>query len=42
MPAGMARVGVKFHLDADGILTVTAKEESTGTIASIEVKPPTG
>ncbi|MEC8513144.1 MAG: Fe-S protein assembly chaperone HscA [Planctomycetota bacterium] len=42
MPAGMARVGVKFHLDADGILTVTAKEESTGTAASIEVKPSHG
>ncbi|MEE2941333.1 MAG: Fe-S protein assembly chaperone HscA [Planctomycetota bacterium] len=42
MPAGMARVGVKFHLDADGILTVTAKEESTGTVASIEVKPSHG
>ncbi|MEL6715010.1 MAG: Hsp70 family protein, partial [Planctomycetota bacterium] len=42
MPAGMARVGVKFHLDADGILTVTAKEESTGTTASIEVRPSHG
>jgi len=42
MPAGMARVGVKFHLDADGILTVTAKEESTGTSASIEVRPSHG
>lgn len=42
MPAGMARVGVKFHLDADGILTVTAKEESTGTVSSIEVKPSHG
>ncbi|MEZ6015825.1 MAG: Fe-S protein assembly chaperone HscA [Planctomycetota bacterium] len=39
MPAGMPRVGVKFHIDADGLLTVTAKEESTGTTASIEVKP---
>jgi molecular chaperone DnaK/molecular chaperone HscA len=39
MPAGMPRVGVKFHIDADGVLTVTAKEESTGTAASIEVKP---
>ena len=38
----MARVGVKFHLDADGILTVTAKEESTGVTASIEVKPSHG
>jgi len=42
MAAGMARVGVKFHLDADGILTVTAKEESTGATASIEVKPSHG
>ncbi|MEM9800980.1 MAG: Fe-S protein assembly chaperone HscA [Planctomycetota bacterium] len=42
MPAGLARIGVKFHLDADGILTVTAKEESTGVTASIEVKPTHG
>ncbi|QDV08801.1 Chaperone protein HscA [Planctomycetes bacterium Poly30] len=42
MAAGMARVGVKFHLDADGILTVTAKEESTGATASIEVRPSHG
>jgi molecular chaperone DnaK len=42
MTAGMARVGVKFHLDADGILTVTAKEESTGATASIEVRPSHG
>ncbi len=39
MPAGLPRIGVKFHIDADGLLTVTAKEESTGTTASIEVKP---
>ncbi|MCZ6599083.1 MAG: Fe-S protein assembly chaperone HscA [Planctomycetota bacterium] len=39
MPAGMARVMVRFQLDADGILTVTAKEETTGEKASIEVKP---
>jgi Fe-S protein assembly chaperone HscA len=39
MPSGMARIAVRFSLDADGILTVTAKEESTGTEASIEVKP---
>lgn len=42
MPAGLAKVGVKFHLDADGILTVTAKEESSGQTASIEVKPSHG
>ncbi|MEX1025938.1 MAG: Fe-S protein assembly chaperone HscA [Planctomycetota bacterium] len=39
MPAGMPRVAVRFAIDADGILTVTAKEESTGTNASIEVRP---
>ena len=42
MTAGLAKVGVKFHLDADGILTVTAKEESSGETASIEVKPSHG
>ncbi len=39
MPAGMARVMVRFQLDANGVLIVTAKEESTGTQASIEVQP---
>ena len=39
MPAGLPKVAVRFALDADGILTVTAKEESTGTEASIEVQP---
>jgi len=39
MPAGLARIAVRFSLDADGILTVTAKEESTGKDASIEVQP---
>jgi molecular chaperone DnaK (HSP70) len=42
MPAGMARVAVKFLIDANGLLTVTAKEESTGTSASIEVQPMNG
>ena len=42
MPAGMARVAVRFHIDADGLLTVTAKEESTGTTASIDVQPMNG
>src|SRR6185436_6045298 len=39
LPAGMPRVKVRFHIDADGLLTVSAKEESTGAAARIEVKP---
>jgi molecular chaperone DnaK (HSP70) len=39
MPAGMARVAVRFHIDADGVLTVSAKEESSGRSARIEVQP---
>jgi len=42
MPAGMARVAVKFHIDANGMLTVSAKEESTGATARIEVTPMNG
>ena len=30
---------MRFHIDADGVLTVTAKEESSGTTATIECKP---
>ncbi|MFN0009225.1 MAG: Fe-S protein assembly chaperone HscA [Planctomycetota bacterium] len=39
MPAGMARVAVRFHIDADGVLTVSAKEEGSGRSARIEVQP---
>ncbi len=42
MPAGMARVAVRFHVDADGLLKVTAREESTGVTASISVEPKHG
>ncbi len=42
MPAGMARIAVKFHIDANGMLTVSAKEESTGVSARIEVTPMNG
>lgn len=39
MAAGMAKVAVHFSIDANGILTVTAVEDSTGTKASVEVQP---
>ncbi len=40
--AGTPVVEVKFMLDADGILTVSAMEEKTGTETKIEVKPSYG
>lgn len=42
MPAGMARVSVVFALDADGLLSVTAKEETTGIVQNVVVKPTYG
>jgi molecular chaperone HscA len=42
MPAGMARLEVTFVVDADGILRVTAREETTGKETSIDVKPSYG
>lgn len=42
MPAGMARLEVTFLVDADGILRVTAREETTGIEASVSVKPSYG
>ena len=42
MPAGFPKVEVGFLINADGILTVTAKELRSGVEQSIEVKPQYG
>ena len=42
LTAGAARIQVTFALDADGILTVSAREQSTGTEQRVEVRPSYG
>lgn len=42
MVAGAARVRVTFAVDADGLLTVGAREETTGTESRVEVMPSYG
>ncbi len=42
LPPGLPRVAVTFQVDADGILSVTAREELTGVSQSITVKPTHG
>ena len=41
-PAGLARVEVKFLIDASGILQVAAREMHTGTQSTVEVQPSYG
>ena len=42
MAAGVARIKVRFDMDANGVLKVSAEELSTHHVASIDVKPSQG
>jgi Fe-S protein assembly chaperone HscA len=42
VPAGLARIEVRFLIDANGILSVTARDARTGKETSVDVKPTYG
>ena len=42
VPAGLARIEVRFLIDANGILNVTARDQRTGKEQSVDIKPSYG
>ena len=42
LPAGLARIEVRFLIDANGILNVTARDARTGKEQTVEIKPSYG